>query len=305
MRESCVIFWLGLTLVAGIGDDARAASGMFPKMPFATNVFSVDTPSDSRDGKMVGWALEGLINQTRAEVYVLSESLNESHYRKLSHLPHVDLKPHAGTDGGLRALFEKYQSRVKKMIVYDPAKDWTWYLALMSAARQDGIPVTESIQHQLISEFNWHGEVEDFRSRWNNRIEAYEWALANLMPGCNHQVVFVVEYGKPLVDYVAASRGFAFWLDFGDPAERAEAEKIFSTGGYSVGCSLMGYANKGDSANTIANKYGVGYVVSDLYRNGSYWASFPNQTFKQDPGAPLLKAVPGKNLRRHNLERWR
>lgn len=286
-----LLLWVAIAL--GSGSDGWSASGMFPKMPLATNVFAVDTPRDSRDGKMVGWALEGLINQNRAEVYVLSESLNESHYRKLGHMPHVDLKPHAGADGGLRALFEKYQTRVKKMIVYDPQKDWTWYLALMMAARQDGIPVTEAIKEQLVSEFQWNGEVEDYRNRWGGRIEAYDWALKNLMPGCNHQVLFVVEYGKPLADYVAASRGFAFWLDFGNPAERAEAEKIFSCGAYTVWTSLMGYANQGDSANAIANKYGIGYVVSDLYRNGSYWASFPNQTFQQRPGS-AIKATPGR-----------
>jgi hypothetical protein len=266
---------------------------MFPKMPFATNVFDINSHADSRDAKMVGWALAGMLNQTRAEVYVTSESLNESHYRKLSHMPHEDVQSKPGADGGLRAMFDKYKSRVKKMILYDPQKDWTWYLALMAAARQDGIPVTEPIRQRLAAESDWHGEVEDFRNRWNNRIEAYDWAIANLMSGCNRQVVFVVEYGNPLADYVAASRGFAFWLDFGNPAERAEAEKIFAAGHYTVGTSLMGYANEGDSANSIANKYGIGYVVSDLYRNGSYWASFPNQTFTQRPGH-AVKAVPGR-----------
>ena len=50
------------------------------------------------------------------------------------------------------------------MFIYDPAKDWTWYLALMSAAQQDGIPVTESVRNDLISEFGWKGDVEPAKS---------------------------------------------------------------------------------------------------------------------------------------------
>ncbi|HTA29416.1 MAG TPA: hypothetical protein VK731_02965, partial [Candidatus Cybelea sp.] len=79
-------------------------------MPFATNVFDINSHADSRDAKMVGWALAGMLNQTRAEVYVTSESLNESHYRKLSHMPHEDVQSKPGADGGLRAMFDKYKS---------------------------------------------------------------------------------------------------------------------------------------------------------------------------------------------------
>ena len=41
----------------------------------------------------------------------------------------------------------------------------------------------------------------------------------------------------------------------------------------------MGY--RGDQVNDIANPYGIGYVVSDLYANGSFWSSFPDKTYTQ------------------------
>ena len=236
--------------------------------------------------------LQGLVNQSLAEVYII-EKEKERHMEQLRDCgrPFELLEPLDGKNTGLRTLFKKYQGRVKKMIVYDPNKDWTGYLALMTAAQQGGLPVTESINNDLTSEFNWKGDVEDFRNKWPNKIEAYDWALSNLMPGCSKQVVFALWIHGSLVDYAVASKGFIFGLDFN--AERAEVEKIFRTSGYGVGTSLMGYANTADDANAIANHYGIGYVVSDIYANGSFWSSFPDKTYKQTPGQ-AISAVPGK-----------
>lgn len=155
--------------------------------------------------------------------------------------PFEILTPLAGDNAGLRTLFQKYQERVKKLFVYDPAQDWSWYLAQMAAAQQAGLPVTESLRNDLTSEFGWKGDVENFRNRWTNRIEAYDWALAHLMTNCSAQVVFELRMDKRLCDYVVAGKGFDFWLDRWNPAERAEMQNIFRTKGYGLGTSLMGY----------------------------------------------------------------
>ncbi len=282
-----IILCLALLLSA---KPASAASGMFPKMPAATNAYVVNCLKDSRSAKMTAWALQGLINQFSAEVYVFSSGEHREQLQ-FSKKPFEMLHALTGDDAGLRTLFQKYQGRAKKMFVYDPDQNWTWYLALMSAAQHDGIPVTESIRNDLATEFGWKGDVEDFRNKWTNRIEAYDWALTHLMPQCSRQVVFELRMDKRLCDYVVASKGFDFWLDAGNPDERAETEKIFRTKGYGLGTSLMGYA--GDKANEIANPHGIGYVASDLYGNGSFWLSFPNKTHTQSPGKPI-KAEPGK-----------
>ncbi|MGH7953831.1 MAG: GxGYxYP domain-containing protein, partial [Limisphaerales bacterium] len=160
-----------------------AASGLFPKMPPVAKVYVVNCLKDSRSAKRTAWALQGLINQSYAEVYVLSSGEHKEQL-KFSGKSFEMLAPLDGKDAGLRTLFQKYQGHVKKMFVYDPKKDWTWYLAQMEGAQQDGIPVTEPLEHDLTSEFGWKGKVEDFRNKWTNRIEAYDWALTNLMPAC-------------------------------------------------------------------------------------------------------------------------
>lgn len=281
--------------------SALAASGMFPKMPAATNAYVVNIHQDSGDAWMTVWALQGLINQKSAEVYLINNPWDWDPLKDCGK-PYVELPRLTGTDAGLRTLFQKYQGRVKKMFIYDPDKDWTWYLALMSGAQQEGIPVTEAIKDELISEFGWKGDVEDLRNRWASRIEAYDWALIHLMPNCTKKVVFATSnrrdkyrerIGNPITDYAVASKGFVFWLDFEKPDEVAEIKKIFSTPGYDVGTSLMGYASDGDGANYVSNPFGIGYVVSELYANGSFWSSFPDKTYKQSSGK-AIKTEPGK-----------
>lgn len=263
---------------------------LFPKMPTAAKAYVVNCINDSDEAKRTAFALQGLVNQSSAEVYLISSGEHEGQL-KFCNKPFEIPEQLQGKDAGLRNLFQKYQTQVKKMFLYDPQKDWTWYLAQMAGAQQDGIPVTESLEHELTSEFGWKGKVEDFRNRWPNQIAAYDWALANLMPDCNKQVVFDLQMDMRLGDYVVASKGFDFWLDQDDPVQRAEMQKIFSAKGYGLGTSLMGY--RGDQVNDIANPYGIGYVVSDLYGNESFWSSFPDKTYTQAPGH-AVKAEPGK-----------
>ncbi len=291
MRKANRNYFLILSLILG-GHRTLAASGMFPKMPSATNVFLIDCSKDGEDAKTAAWALQGLVNQSLAEVYIIAKD-KERHLEQLRNSgKHFEmLNPMAGNDSGLRTLFKKYQSRIKRIIVYDPDKDWTGYLALMSAGQEGGLPASERILNDLTAEFHWHGEVDDFRTRFPNQIQAYDWALVHLMPRCNKQVVFAVGIHLPLVDYVVASKGFAFGMDFN--ADRSEVEKIFRMGNFSVGTSLMGYANTGDDANKVANPFGIGYVTSDLYENGSFWSSFPDKTYTQTSGL-AIEAQPRK-----------
>ena len=281
-----------LSLAAVLWASApHAAEGLFPKTPPAKNLVVVDLHPDGVPARLTGWALEGLINQQGAETYVIDRPVDQQQLPLARRLVTV-LRGAAGETGNLGALFKRYQARVKKMFVYDPDKDWTFFLALMSSAQAQGIPVTPDQAHDLAAAYGWSGEVVDMRIG-ATRVEGYEWALSHLMPGCNRQVVFTVPLsgGVPLYDYIVASKGFAFRLDLKIPQEAAEVEKIFAAGGYKVGASLMGY--NGDQMNVIANKYNIGLVVSDYYANGSFWSSFPNKTYQQRTGA-AREAEAGK-----------
>jgi hypothetical protein len=142
--KSVIILCLALVFTVR---PALAASGLFPKMPAAPKVYVFDCRKDNPEARTSAWALQGLLNQTSAEVYVI-EKEKERHLEQLKDCgrPFELVEPLAGNNSGLRTLFKKYQARVNRMIVYDPNQDWTCYLALMSAAQQGGIPVSESVE---------------------------------------------------------------------------------------------------------------------------------------------------------------
>lgn len=271
-----------LCLLLGLG-VAWPAAGLYVKMPEAPKAFVFDSRHDGQDARISALCLAGMINQGAAEAYVLTRD-HDREQLDMSRKPY-EVAPHvAGPDSGLRTLFQKYQGRVQKAFLYDTTRNWTFYLAMMAASQQNGIPVSQTVLDSLRKQFAWNGAVEDFRSRWPNRIAAYDWAVANLMPGCTRKSVFVIKYdrGIPLFDYASAAKGFVFWLDFDNAEETAMIERILQAGKYPVGASLMGYANVEDHANKVANKFGIGYVASDYYANGSFWSSFPNKTYWQD-----------------------
>jgi len=266
------------------------AGGLFQKMKPGTHAYVADGRQDGLDARLSLQALQGLINQEVAEVYVL----NDQHHREQLDLAGRAIEALPTTSGkhpGLRALFGRFKQRVQKLNVYDPEKDWTFYLSLMDGAQNHGIPVTKEVKDMLVAQFDWNGAIVDFRNRWKDRLEAYDWAIENLLPRAEKKVLLVGSYHMRMFDYAVASRSFVFWLDFTKDREIAQIEKIIKAGGYGVGVSLMGYANNGDAANILVNKFGVGYVTSDFYANGSFWASFPSKTYTQREG----KAVATEN----------
>jgi autotransporter-associated beta strand protein len=233
-----------------------------------------------------------LVNRSSAEVYLRSRG-SDTEQLNNSGKPYTVFSLVGGSSSlrGVRTLFNKYHPSIQKMFVYDPAKDWTFYLAFMAGAQQNGIPVTETVRAALQAQVPaWAGTVVDYRNMGADRIEGYDWALANLMPNCTKQsVYFARAFDLECMDDVAASKSFVFNLsvrDEDDPlydsAQVAMVNKIFATPGYGVGTALGGYA--GDSVNRIANPYGIGYNVSDFYSNGSFWSSFPNKTYTQAAG---------------------
>ena len=69
---------LCLALVLSV-QPALAASGMFPKMAAATNVYVVDCRNDSAEARTTAWALQGLVNQSLAEVYIIEKEKRAAH----------------------------------------------------------------------------------------------------------------------------------------------------------------------------------------------------------------------------------
>ena len=289
--------------------DKQPQSGLFFKnenVPLE-QISVFDVRGDDSYGKITAAVAQGVLNQERAEVYLVYEDHHQ-----------VQFEDVYGKEGetwtllrdecqvskyaGLATLVEKYKGRFQKMVLWDPEKEWTWCLAQMICAQQQGIPVTEDIRDFFRSELQWDIPCEDIPGKWATKLEAYQWAIDNLADGCHKTLSFSAglrsDYlSNPwkIYDYAVASRGFVFFLQNSVPEECDMIQKICRKMGYQPGSSTMGYGaeHDGDGLNKATNPYNVGFMVSDYYANGSFWCSFPNKSFQQRKGK-AIEAKPGK-----------
>ncbi len=294
------------TAVMNLQTVFATGGNLYPKMEQADTLYVYDIRNDTAEAKLSALALQGLINQGTAKIYVIAREDVDVAWLDTAGKSYVKVPLLSGDNAGLRTLYRDYRNSISKFILWDGDSDWTYPVALMKGSLEGGLPVTETIKNSLQSEFGTK-TAEDIRTNWNSRIAAYDWALDNLMPRLNKQVIFSagLRTTEPnpkdnwkvnpwlVFDYAAASKSFVFYLDPRVENEKKEIEKIIQRGGYAAGTAVLGYAPNGDELNATVNPYGIGYVVSDYYSNGSVWSSFPNHTYSQAPGVGI-EAQPGK-----------
>lgn len=275
-------------------------SGQFFKCKMSSEIWVADCRKDSALSKMIATAVQGIINQDSAEVYLF---LGDHHVRQLddTQRKYTILNTSANLGcAGLQSLLDKYVYKFTHIYIWDTHKDWTWNMALMLSSQHKGIPLTREYAERVITRYQWDGEVVDLSEKWKDKEAAYRWAITELMPQCHHNILFSVGLrddwrGAPwtLYDYTTASKGFAFWLDDAQKDEQQIIRDICVAGKYRPGSIVMGYAKSGDDLLATVNNYGIGYVVSDYYANGSFWSAYPNKSFSQ-PKGKAHKVKPGK-----------
>ncbi len=272
--------------------ELPAQSGQFFKTKNSSLVIVADCRKDSPIGKMTSTALQGLINQDSAQVYLF---LSDHHVSQLNDTErkYTILQNKISENQGLSSLFTHYNNAIRKIYIWNPDEDWTWNMALMLSAQNKGVPLTNELFKSLSQHSGWKGEVIDLTNKWENKKSAYDWAIKELMPFCHKNILFSTglrdDWKKApwtLYDYVVASKGFSFWLNDTLPKEQNIIKEICVKGKYNTGTIVMGYAQSGDDLLKTVNEYGIGYIVSDYYANGSFWCSYPNKSFKQPKGIP-------------------
>lgn len=289
--------------------DKQPQTGLFfknQKVPLE-QISVFDVRGDDSYGKITAAVAQGVLNQENAEVYLIYEPHHQTQfedvYGKLGETWNLLKGEYPETKyAGLATLIDKYKDRFKKMVLWDPEKEWTWCMAQMICAQQKGIPVTREIKNFLNNELEWNIDCEDISNKWSTKLEAYQWAIDHLAEGCHKTLSFSAGLRSDYIanpwkiyDYAAASKGFVFYLSNSKPDEFAMIQKICKKMDYQPGSSTMGYGadQDGDALNNATNPFNVGFMVSDYYANGSFWCSFPRKAFQQRKGK-AIEAMPGK-----------
>lgn len=285
----------------------------FKNSPYSGTVKVFDIREDESLARITSAAMQGIINRQFGQSYLVTR---ESHFHQLTDLNigYNLISPGATSKNkGLAALFNQYKHLFSKIIIYDgepnaannnmPVKKYSWSMALMKAAHENGIPVSQTVYDFMRANLDLSGlAVEDIRNKWTSEAAAYDWALDNYENSVDKHMIFAAGLRSDFLtgpwtmfDYTVASKGFCFWLNEENSADRAIMDKIFARLKFPVGSSVFGFGMNeiGDHLNKITNNKNAGFVVSDYYANGSFWSSFPNKSFKQRQGI-ATDVKPGK-----------
>jgi len=175
-----------------------------------TNQLAVayDRPK-SYDLRCMTEVLQGIVNREGARLYLLDGDKQDEWldiYATRNNLSYhiIDSLSH---------LISYFRDSVNGLAVYDEQVDGSRYVALTAAGLEDLLPVSQSLLNScgdLFARFNLE-VIRDFRGKFSDSVEAYEWALENIMPDTNRNYAHAVN-GK--VDGVVAGCGPFAWFDW-------------------------------------------------------------------------------------------
>ncbi|MDO8587505.1 MAG: GxGYxYP family putative glycoside hydrolase [Armatimonadota bacterium] len=142
---------------------------------------------DEIDMRLALGALQGLVNRDRPRIYIgLDKPLYWLEYHGGKVWPEIEYD--------VFKVFETYKERVKGLVIYDSSVDGLGSIAVTYAGIEDLIPATPELAERLSARFGWK-VAHDLRGRWQNRLEAYQWAYENLLPRCNKYALMHFNHG--------------------------------------------------------------------------------------------------------------
>ena len=132
-------------------------------------------------------ALQGLVNRDRPKLYIGID-------KPLRWLEYYSGKTVTKIEPDVFAIFEKFKSYVKGIVVYDNSLDALANVAITYAGVEDLIPAGPDLAQTLSDKFGWK-VVHDLRGRWTGRVDAYRWAYENLFPKCSKSALTHYNHG--------------------------------------------------------------------------------------------------------------
>ncbi|MFN4180826.1 MAG: GxGYxYP domain-containing protein, partial [Armatimonadota bacterium] len=211
--------------------EPRPFPEIFPRSnPLSQNLLVADIRQLPFDWQFLLITLQGLVNRTRPQVYLL---FNETDQFWLEWLRKRGWVRTTEIVNEPRDLIHRFRKVVKGMVIYDPLLPATKNVATMICGVEDAVAVSPRLSRQLDLPV-----IADLRDRWRTNADAYEWAFKNLWAKLNHHVVACAYPDHiGMRDYFVQHRIFIFWISGpidgarrgGDPnSEVRLMEKIFA-----------------------------------------------------------------------------
>jgi len=267
----------------------------FPKSaPPASTLIVCDIESLSSSEQLLMVSLQGLVNRKNPCLYLC---FNHSEYLWPERLKRRQIVQIIEETKDWRSILTRFRSEIRGLVITDPDSPATVNIATMLAGIEDALIISPELLPQFDSSWTI---LSDLRGKWQNKVDAYQWAYANLWPQLRHDIV-AIRYPNDVRgrDYLIQFRIFTFWIsgavDGQQPGSSQEAETSFAENIFTelpANCPIMGYPYAGEGIGpgegggvALATGYGK-YIVCDC-PNLSVHSGAPAPVFKQPELQPI------------------
>lgn len=265
---------LVLLLLFAIGISSSCTRGFSQTVPLsdAEKFYCVDARNLDFSAKMLLVSVQSLANSNAPVLFIIerAEDLSwlkamEKHLGKSSEMISAD---DALARFGANA----------PQIIFDPKQKWTISIATSLAGEHRAL-LTDHV-------LNGHEVAFDCRHRWTNKLEAYRWALSEVLPQCDrHRLVYLDEALASLRDFAIQQKLFCLDLDpLNNPQDVRLLEEIlgrFPAQTTVFGWAEGGYAQKSRGQNDVMVEFalvdrlsrrGLNLVAADFSANLSFYS---------------------------------
>ena len=179
---------------------------LFPKSKTPDSKLLVfDLRTQSCDWQFLLYTLQGLVNREKPHIYYIT---NDKDQQWLDWMLKRGWIKSTETLTKPEELFSRFRRCVKGAVVPDSSLPATKNVATMMAGVEDGVVASPRLAKKLSLPV-----IADLRGRWKTSVEAYRWALDNLWPRMNHDVLACLwPDSMELRDYLVENRIFIFWI---------------------------------------------------------------------------------------------
>lgn len=143
------------------------------------------------DVQLLVTTLQGLVNRTRPEIYVVRDEPSEG---RRTWLDDSGIPYRAYTDPW--KVINRHIERAKGVIVYDPEVVETVNVATTVAGLRGGVIASPELARKLTAAPYDKPILDDFRGRFTTGLEATTWQFENLWPNCNQRALLGINPGQ-------------------------------------------------------------------------------------------------------------
>jgi hypothetical protein len=192
-------------------------SEIFPEFAKPEKLKALDIRPYSWDEQLTAVCVQGLVNRIEPRIYLIFEDRVDrfwlSVYKERYGIKYEELND-------LYELIEIFSDELHGYVVYDDKMLHSANVAMTYGSINEAVAASPQVAEKL-SRLGMP-KIEEFRGKWKNRLEAYEWALDNLMHECNKRILANCCVDGPYLqpnnklhhvrDYLVAARVLTFDL---------------------------------------------------------------------------------------------